>query len=341
MENPFHFKGPLTGKDKRFSNRTSEIMRIQSRIAADRPQSVSIVGQLSIGKTSLLNWFCDPESQEDFLEDPGQYVFIALHLSQDPPQDPEAFFERINQAWKELGGEGMEPTFDGFNGMVKGLMQESKRLLLFLDNFGRVTQNSGFPLGFFSFMRSVANSNDVGYVTTSSQDLQKLCYTQDIEESPFFNIFTTVHLEPFKEKDAREMVERLSQAGGEKFGEETDWILELAGGAPYLLQLTGYTAFQIREQGKVDRKKLAEAAFREAKGYIEKLWGELTPVQQDVLRATGVGKNIERRHEYAAEALMRYGHLIQEEGKYQFRSELLDRFVKEHGNGGFWKRLFG
>ena len=340
MANPFQYDKPLSGKEG-FFNRTSEIMRITSRIAAERPQSVSIVGELKVGKTSLLNRFCAPETKLDLLGTPDQYVFLYLNLSLDPPDRPETFFTHLGQAWQQQGGAEIAPTFDGFSDMVKELMQAGRKLLLFLDDFGVITQNEGFPLGFFSFMRSVANSSDVGYVTTSSRDLQKLCHTQDIEESPFFNIFTTVHLELFKEKDARQLVEESVAGEREPWGEGIDPILELAGGSPYLLQLTGNLAYETGSQGKLDRGELADAAFKQAKGFLERLWDDhLSPVEQEVLRSLVDGKKVERRQEYAAESLVRRGHLSQAEDTYQLRSELLSRFVRERG-GGFWKRLFG
>ncbi len=149
MTNPFRYREPLSGETG-FFNRVSEKMRIGSRIGADRPQSVSIVGELQVGKTSLVNWLCDPAAQADFLDSPVQYVFLSLDLSADPPKNTRDFFERVDRTWQQNGGGGMTPTYDGFNEMVKGLMQEGKKLVLFLDDFGLVTQNSGFPLDFFS-----------------------------------------------------------------------------------------------------------------------------------------------------------------------------------------------
>lgn len=148
MANPFQYEKPLSGQNG-FFNRTSEIMRITSRIAADRPQSVSIVGELKLGKTSLLNRFCASEIKVDLLDEPDRYVFLYLNLSLDPPARPEAFFTRIGQVWRQQGGKEIASTFDGFNDMVKELMQEGRKLLLFLDDFGMITQNDGFPLGFF------------------------------------------------------------------------------------------------------------------------------------------------------------------------------------------------
>lgn len=341
MANPFVYRQPLPGRQG-FINRASEIMRISSRIAAEDPQSVSIVGQLRVGKSSMLNWLSDPQTRPELLDEPERYVLLAVGFAQHPPHSPAEFFTLVSQAWKEQGGSGFEPDYDGFGGMVRGLMQEERKMVLLLDDFGLITQNSGFPLGFFSYMRSVANANNVGYVTTSEEDLQKLCYTQDIQESPFFNIFTTVHLEPFAEKEARALVTTLAASEGVDLSPEADLVIGLAGGSPYLLQLAGSLAFEGKLSGRVEPQAIADRAFVEVKPYLDKLWeGHLPAVQQEVLRAVAGGKEIDRRQEYAAESLVRHGHLARVEGQYRFRSALLARYVGEHGRPGWWRRLLG
>ena len=340
MANPYVYEKPLKGQEG-FYNRASEITRISSRIAAERPQSVSIVGGPRMGKTSLLNLLGDPTVQSGYLDDPSQYVCPHLFLKEQPVSNPEAFFAQLGAALQACGQEGMKPTYEGFNDLVKQLMQEGRKLVVFLDDFGLVTQNPGFPVDFFSFMRSMANSNDVGYVTTSPAPLQKLCYTQDIEDSPFFNIFTTVNLEPFKQEEARKLVEEPARAAGAPFDAEADWILELAGGAPYLLQLTANLVFEARVNGNAEKDSLADSAFREARKFLELLWKDFSGQEQEVLRAVGAGQKVERRHEYAAESLERRGFLRREGEQYRFGMVLLERYVRENGSGGFWKRLFG
>jgi len=53
-------------------------------------------------------------------------------------------------------------------------------------------------------MRSMANTYNVAYVTTSSETLQKLCVLKDVEESPFFNIFTNIALKPLSAAEVRQ-----------------------------------------------------------------------------------------------------------------------------------------
>ncbi len=340
VDNPYVHRRPVTGSAG-FFNRTSEIRRISSRVAADRPQSVSIVGEPGIGKTSLLNWLCDPTSQAEYLDNPASYVTLLLSLGTESPQSPEAFFSLVKEVLESTDGGTMAPSYGGFNELVKLLMQEQRKLVLFCDDFGVITQNRNFPLDFFSFMRSLANSNDIGYVTTSSAPLQKLCYTQDIEESPFFNIFTTVNLESFKADESRRLVEEPAQAAGSPFGQETDWVLELGGNLPYLLQATASIAFDARANGGIQHKRLGDAAAKEVQGYLETLWNEaFSEVEQEVMRRLSNGKPIERRLEFAAEALERSGHLRKAGSSYEIAAGLFSRFVKSR-SGSLLKRLFG
>jgi eukaryotic-like serine/threonine-protein kinase len=340
MDNTFVYGEPLSG-ERGFYNRRSEIMRVASRIGADRPQSVSIVAEPRMGKSSLLNWLRNPDVRSQYLEDPGSCVILYMDLGNAATSQPGEFFASLSETWQQTGEERFDPSFDGFSSMVRALMAEGRRLLLFLDDFGLVTQNSGFPLGFFSFMRSVANSNDVGYVTTSTSDLQKLCHTQDIEESPFFNIFTTVHLEPFKEQDALTMVTELAAACCDSI-DEPQWVADLAGGSPYLLQLAGHQAVELQRRGKLSRDALADAAYRAGRAHMEELWDDnMSPVQQEVMRGVQQGAAVERKQEYAAESLERRGHLKRTESGYAVRAELMSRFVSENGSGGIWKRIFG
>jgi len=61
MTNPYVYAQPIQGRDG-FYGRASELTRISSRIAAETPQSVCVVGEPKSGKTSLINFLCDPAS---------------------------------------------------------------------------------------------------------------------------------------------------------------------------------------------------------------------------------------------------------------------------------------
>ena len=77
MPNPYSYEGAIQGAEG-FRNRASEITRITSRIAAERPQSVSVVGSGRSGKSSLVNYLLDPSVQAEYLDDPSQYLLPRM-----------------------------------------------------------------------------------------------------------------------------------------------------------------------------------------------------------------------------------------------------------------------
>lgn len=342
MTNPYIYDRPLTQRAQ-FHGRHSEIVRIYSRIAADQPQSVSVVGEPRIGKTSLLNWLYHEDSRAKYIiDDPTKYVYLLLLLKEQPPDLPEAFFAQMSNALQATGHGRMAPNYEGFRRLVEDLMEEGRKLVLFCDDFGLVTQNRAFSLEFFSFMRSIANNHDVAYVTTSSEELQKLCASPDLEESPFFNIFTSVTLRPFNDEDARKVIEEPAGEAEISFAGEVDRMLDLAGGLPYLLQLTASLAFDAQTNGTLRMDHVAEDVFAEARTFLDLLWEEhFSPAQRRVLRLICKGQALEPRNQYAAKELERGGHLRRLEDGYEVRSALLRRFVEESKGEGFWKRLFG
>jgi hypothetical protein len=343
MPNPYNYESPLDGRAT-FYGRSSELTRIASRIAAERPQSVSVVGPTQTGKSSLVNYFFDPDVQADYLEGQTTHVLLRLRLSMDTPATPAEFFERVSQSLKFAGVE-MVPSQDGFSDVVRQLMSEERRMIVFLDDFGEVTRNAGFTLDFFSFLRSIANGSDVAYLTTSSRPLNTLCHTQDIEESPFFNIFTTVNLDPFSEADARRLVTEPAAAAGSPFGDEIEPILELSGRHPYLLQVAASVAFDSRAAGQVfSVSAQSERVYEISRGYLNRVWEELSEPQRQVLAAVSAAKPVERRHQYAVESLERLGLLQTDGGDPEFAAGLVRRHAQGGDSGGkksFLKRLFG
>src|SRR5258705_2838309 len=65
-----------------FFGRTREVSKIFSRIGASRPQSLSVVGERRIGKSSLLNFVNDPQVRRRFLPRFEAYAFPFIDLQQ-------------------------------------------------------------------------------------------------------------------------------------------------------------------------------------------------------------------------------------------------------------------
>ena len=78
MQNPYDYKGPVTDRNI-FFGRTALLAKIYSRIGADRPQSISVVGEPKIGKSSLLWYMTLDETKRAFLKNPDDYFYFYIH----------------------------------------------------------------------------------------------------------------------------------------------------------------------------------------------------------------------------------------------------------------------
>ena len=99
MQNPFSSTESVTDPS-RFYGRQGDIRRIYARIGAERPQSVSIVGESSIGKSSLINVLTHPEMKQRHLSDATETIFGLIHLHKRDNWLPSNFFQALTQAFR-------------------------------------------------------------------------------------------------------------------------------------------------------------------------------------------------------------------------------------------------
>lgn len=219
-------------KPEDFFGRRNIVRRIYSRIASERPQSVAVIGGRKAGKTSLLAYLADPAVMRENLSSPGRYRFVSVPGVDDPLLDAACFLRGLSGL---LGGkrEPGETEYNRLQRRVEDLHRGGINLVCFFDDFHHVTRNTNFPLEFFSFLRSLANNFNLAYVTTSHLELQKLCVAKDIEESPFFNIFTNIALGPLADDEARDLLVSLTGWSAADAGRLAVW----AGPLPYVMKL--------------------------------------------------------------------------------------------------------
>jgi tRNA A-37 threonylcarbamoyl transferase component Bud32 len=316
-----------------FVGRARELSKIFSRIGASRPQSISVVGDRRIGKSSLLHYINNPEVRARYLDRCDSYAFCFIDLQQKRRLTLTEFFKELFALLaNELRDEGLrslEARFDSVRELLERFKRDGCKLVVLFDEFDAITTNRAFDLEFFSFLRSIANNYDVAYVTSSARDLQELCHTQLIADSPFFNIFTNVFLRPFSRTEAMELIARPSAEAGLPLDGYARRITEIAGYFPYFLQIacSNYFDHLLESEGKLDREEVEAMFLDEAKGQFRFIWDHMSESYRKCIRDFITNSRVEKEQEHIYEDLKRAGYFIEDERGPRVFSTLFSTIV--------------
>ncbi len=302
-----------------FFGRSREVSKIFSRLGASRPQSLSVVGERRIGKSSLLHYIHHPDVRARHLDRAQSYIFVFIDLQQKRKLTLTEFFKELFALIaKETGDKAitkLAPTFDSVRALLEEFGRARRKLIVLFDEFDAITTNQAFDLEFYSFLRSIANNYDVAYVTSSARDLQELCYTQLIADSPFFNIFTNVFLRAFTAREATALITQPSEAAGLPLAGYVRRITEIAGYFPYFLQIACAVYFDhlAEADGRLDREEVEATFLDEAKGQFRFIWDHLSEGQRRVMRDFIENGRVEKEQEHLYEDLKRAGYFIEDD----------------------------
>ncbi len=308
-----------------FVGQSGIVRRIFSRIGAERPQSVAVIGGKKSGKTSLLSHIADEGVRGKYLERLGDFIFIQAAADGGASGDPDSFL-RCLAGFLPGYSDGGVNKYEGVRRTVEELHARGKRVVILLDDFHAITQNKRFPLEFFSFLRSMANNYNLAYLTTSFLALQKLCVIKDVQESPFFNIFTNLSIGMLTQDEAGELFSRVSGAPAAASARIASWC----GFSPYVLK---------KAAARLIREKALDAAPTEA--VLEKLvLPEISGFFQDVvsllsrdaskpLLAVAKGKSPDSADLHHLNALVKQGFLKEEGDEIMCASPLFLAFLQK------------
>jgi len=326
-----------------FVGRKLEIEKVFSRIGAARPQSVSIVGERRIGKSSLLYHLSRPEVYAKNLTDSSRYVFVLVDLHGLGDLNVSEFLDLLLDEIAVASGisrpQGISNGYLAMKRFLPELQRNGTKLVLLWDEFDSITRNRKFGEEFFSFFRSMANRYDVAYVTTAVRELQEICHTESVAVSPFFNIFTNLYLRIFSPEEARELICGPSGRSEIPLDEHEPALLDAAGYFPFFLQLACCSLFDqlaedVQKERAVERARLQFT--EEARPHVFYLWHHLEPERREVLRVIARGGNLATRLSYAEDRLLRDGYLIKTREGLKLFSSLFSRWIDEFDMTSSW-----
>lgn len=306
-----------------FFGRKGIVRRIFSRIGAERPQSIALIGSRKSGKTSLLYYLFNEQVRAEYLESPEQYLFVMLHSRDCMEKQAENFIREITQQiTPDIQDE--DNYYNTLQKEVKEFHTQGKKLILLFDDFHFITGSEKYPLEFFSFLRSLANNYNVAYVTTSYLELQKLCVAKDIEESPFFNIFTNLSIGPFSHKDGTGLLSHLTGLDEH----ESEKIVSWAGSTPYPLKLIAQRIKENPGNNTVSESQFEKVLLPLLTPYFEQVLSLLKKDALQPLKQVAKGKPPDYKDEYLLRPLIRHGFLIEDDEKIQPFSPAFSLFLK-------------
>jgi AAA+ ATPase superfamily predicted ATPase len=337
-----------------FFGREREVRKIYSRLDAPHPQSMSIVGERRVGKSSLLNYIYQRKIRKQHMQHYRNAIFVYLDFQNNVDFDIPKFIDFLFSVFSYETEEGRayasrEKTLDQLKQVVKELHEKGKRIIVLMDEFEVITRNEKFEEDFFSFLRSLANSYHVAYVTSSCEELQNMCHNKDIADSPFFNIFSNLPLRTFSHDEALELITVPSEREGVSLARHADRIIDLAGYFPMYLQIACSSLFEYlidNPDSEPDWQRVSRIFMEEADPHFNFIWERLDEAERDNLGRIATGKQIGRKFAYLNENLVRRGYLLETGGgpalfSSPFKAFVLQQMAVASGKRSILSSLIG
>jgi hypothetical protein len=313
-KNPYYHREPIEDPDQFFGR--EEILSDLFEYIRMR-QSVSLVGERRIGKTSILYQTLDKKTRARHLAEIDRYVFVYVNpdLGIEKPSDfYHAVFRSIeNQVpsfalseEKEIG----QRTAREYFWQLRPLC-----LVLLLDEFQKFTTNESFSEDFYSFLRAIADAPskeyDVSLVTATPMQLHEICRPELMGSaaSAFFSGFKPIFVGSFTEEQFDNFLEKTSYPANVPLLDYRSEISDLAGRFPFFIQIACYYYFEAWTKGgpPLDHTAIRQQFMNEARGHFRFIWDQLDPSEQQMVLRLANGETV---NQAALRTLTRKGYII-------------------------------
>ena len=282
IANPFIYSRSISPAE--FSGRRAELNRIAGRLATS--QSVAVIGQPHVGKTSMLEFFANPAACRAQFGDQFDRAFVVF-------LDVLALQGVRTQAdfWKyalaplratEYGAQFVSAAQDDYNNFAleqifAALHKDGRQLILLLDEFDTLLSHSVLNNpDFYGGLRTLASrSGGFMLVLAARHPLEQLnLLTQELNPhgSPYFNVFVEIQLGALKSDALKAQLDR----GGDHIT-ETDrlYIERVSGRHPYLAQATAAMLWDAHEDGLTGKERYRSAGqnlYRQTRQHFADTW---------------------------------------------------------------------
>lgn len=320
--NPFVYGRAV--KPAEFHNYKREIRRIIGRL--QRGESTAIVGQPHTGKTSLLNMVMDSGVQREVLGAPLEQTILRYI---DFQMLGHAFTQ--NEFWghvlapvtlqirdeniQDLYVIAQENHFGTFTleKLFVGLQSVGWKVVILLDEFESLLSHPILnSTEFYGSLRSlasrftslaliIATRRSLGYLNVDTQKLNP-------HGSPYFNIFTELRIGVLPQNAAEEL---LKQAGNRFDKVDSEFVLDISGRHPFLLQLAAALLWEYEPQTQGEEKimryeTIANDLYAQTDAHFNDTWRTWSNAERKVITAIALAQipQLVEGHDFKWEALI-------------------------------------
>lgn len=281
--NPFVVGGivPL----EMFYGRRNAIRHIEERVSGHVLQSVSIVGQKRIGRSSLLHLFATrPQANRNHVS-----FFVYLDLMKGYCHTKNGLMQLLRQKLTKLWREPWKVEHDGdlsaFDYAVDELRSTGIRLILCLDGMEHLIQRGNEFDQVLEDWRACGQQGQIGLITTSISPLADLCQQHSLT-SPFYNIFTQEVIGLLTSDEWQTLVTDHMDATDE----ELSLIAYVAGGHPFYTQLAASLLWQDKQEGVTEQHVTLSKIRYEFQPHFDRLWSGLSDGDRSVVTQLTFGR---------------------------------------------------
>lgn len=264
MKNPFTESRMIKNPSK-FFGRKEELHHIVNRL--QNMQSVSIVGERRIGKSSLLYHLYQTGSER--LGENYRFVYGDLQDVRNHSEAGKLFTNLLKGLNVPFAPQDtVQRNLIEFSECVEQVKESGQHVVLLFDEFEELLQHrDAFPEDFFDQMRVLMNNGSLAIVTGSQRPLRDLCLDGKLS-SPFYNVFSRIDLEEFTEDEAADFLN--ADWGIDRFSEdEVTFVVSYPQYRhPLILQIICYWVVENRTK-QLPENSLEKEIARDADNYFE------------------------------------------------------------------------
>ena len=246
---PFDQRGKIE-KNELFFGRKAETVAVFNWLNADKPQSISIIGEEKIGKSSFLAHI--ERQAPSQLNQRENYRFAYIDMRRADCHTPDQFRAVLaHELWEHTAPDGKIPPH-ALRSLLDDFQKTTPFHIVLLDNFQTIAHYPDLcNQEFFSALRTHSDAGEFAFLFCSRHPLIDFAEKHNIPDY-LLNQYQTITLPCFSESEAREMVlrptdYRLTDAD---FSTITQWVKKNGGYPPHKLNIAADLIYQARANGQ-------------------------------------------------------------------------------------------